>query len=225
MTEQANQWATQLALTEAPLATHLAQTATQEIVGSATAQVEATNTVISSYWNLIEAALSTDPIYGPVSGSLPHADDGSVETFAAGVSYQDVIITVGFYPPYSTDQNEWDVGIFFRDLGTNNELRLGLESDGTIFVIDRNGEDENYLIEEIISQPYLDLNALNTLILMISDDRGVFFLNGQFIKEFEISMRMEPGDVAVVTNIVKENFIPGAVTYFEDFTIYTLPEQ
>jgi len=224
-TEQANILATQAVMTEAPFATGTAQAADQQAQETAAAQSAATNSMIEYYWGLALDGMGTVPLYGPVSGSLAHVDDGSVESSNAGVNYLNAVITVDFYPPYIPDQSQWDVGIFFRDLGSNDEMRLEVESDGTFCVVNRNGEEKDYFVNENISNLNLDLNSPNTFVLMLWDNKGIFFLNGQFIKEFDISARMEAGDVAIATNIVTENFLPGAETYFENFTIYALPVQ
>jgi len=224
-TQQADILATQAVMTEAPFATGTAQAAAQQAQETAAAQSAATNSMIEYYWSLALDGMGTLPLFGPVSGTLAHTDDGNVESSSAGVSYQNAVIVVDFYPPYVPGQSQWDVGIFFRDLGSNDEMRLCVESDGTFFVLNRHGEEEEYFVNENINNLNLDINSPNTLVLMLWEDKGIFFLNGQFIKEFDISDRMEAGDVAVATNIVTENFLPGAETRFENFTIYALPVQ
>jgi len=227
-TDQANLENTKVAMTQAPYATGTAQaqaTSQAQAQGTATAQAEATAAAIDYYWDIVADAMGTSPLYGPVSGSIAHKDDGNVETSYAGVDYLNSVITVDFYPPYSTDEGKWDMGIFFRDQGRNDEFRLVVESSGYYYLLDQKGEEENYIVEGNLNNVNLGVNTPNSFTLIVWETRGMFFLNGVFIQEFDITSRMIPGDIGVAINVITGNLIVGAETYYEFFTVYALPVQ
>ena len=227
-TDEAILFNTQIAMTEAPIATATAQAEqamTQHAQETSAAQVAATEAAISYYWNLILDAMGTNPLYGPTSGSLTHYDDGNVEASVADVNYANAVITADFYPPFKSDETLWDAGFFFRDQGSNSELRLSVDSSGEFYLLNRVGEEENYIFERSVENLNLEMNSPNTFILLVWDNRCIFFLNNQFIAEVDISVRTASGDIAAVTNIDSGKLMEGATTNFENFTIYALPIQ
>ncbi len=244
-TQQFQMGQTQMALTQAPMVTATAEAAlameatyqagtaqaeveaTAMVVASATAQAEMTAVaeaaLANQYWSYIQG--SVDPaflVYGPESGTLIHTDDGSVEAAVADVDMLNGVVIVNFFPPYSTDEGQWDVGIFFRDLGSNDEYRVIVDSTGRFVLNDRQGDENNYLVERQIDFVALAPNEVNQLVLLINGDVGAFFLNGQFVSELDISRRMQAGSIAVVTNIQTEYVNEGAEVYYENFKIYSL---
>jgi pSer/pThr/pTyr-binding forkhead associated (FHA) protein len=228
VTDQAIQLSTQVAMTEAPYATETAQAVqaiTQQAQETAQAQASATAAAIEFYWGVILDGMGTNPLFGPESGTLSMVDDGNVEASSAGVDYMNVVISADFSPPYQSDEALWDVGFFFRDQGANDELRLKVESSGEYYVLNRIGEDENYLVEGNFNNLNLSVNTPNNIILMVWEDKCVLFINNQFITEVDISLRMMSGNVSIVTNIEDENYLPGAETRYENFTIYAVPLQ
>ncbi len=135
-------------------------------------------------------------------------DDGNVEASSADVDYMNVIITGDFYPVYQSDEVLWDIGFFFRDQGSNDELRLKFDSSGEYYILNRIGEDENHLVDGTINSLNLSVNTPNTVTLMVWEDQCVLFVNNQFITEVDISVRMMSGNVSIVTNIDDENYLP-----------------
>ncbi len=227
-TDQAILLSTQMAMTEAPYATETAQAVqamTQQAQETAQAQASATAAAIEYYWGVILDGMGTDPLFGPQSGAILFEDDSNVEAFSADVDYMNVIITGDFYPSYQSDEVFWDIGFFFRDQGSNDELRLKIESSGEYYILNRIGEDENYLMDGTINNLNLSLNTPNTVTLMVWEDQCVLFVNNQFITEVDISVRMMSGNVSIVTNIDDGNYLPGAETRYENFTIYAVPLQ
>lgn len=227
-TEQARVANTQIALSQAQNATATAQVqqaATQQAQQTMTAEAQKTQALIDYWRSIIADGLSTQAFYGPADGTLTHADDDNVESRYADVDFFNYVITAKVYPPYLTDEVDWDMGFFFRDEGQNSELRLAVESSGYFFLLNQNGEGENYIYEGDVQNLNLDLNTPNEMTLLVWDDQLIFFLNDAFIRVFDISSRMGSGDVALVSNVTKDNVIPGANVYYEDFGVYAVPVQ
>jgi len=220
-TDQAVLLTTQIAMTEAPFATETAQ-AQQAMTQQAQ---QATAAAIEYYWDIILDGMGTNPLYGPESGSITHEVDGGVEFAPAGVNVTNAVITADFYPPYQSDETLWDIGFFFRDQGSNDELRLYIDSSGAFDFVNRIGQEDNFLYRGRVDNLNLATNTPNTLVLMVWEEVCVFFLNGQFVAEVDISIRMNAGDIAAVTNIDPDYVIEGAEVVFENFTIYDVPLQ
>lgn len=199
------------------------QAATQEAQITATAQAKATAAYIDTLWRYIEGNMIPEMlVYGPEAGTITQTDDGKVDSFSSGVSMLNGVITVDFYPPYLTDQSDWDLGIFFRDLGSNDEYRVVIDSTGEFYINNRLGDENDYLIKTSLTNLNLGLEQANQLVLLVDGNRTVFFLNGAFVAEVQITSRMEPGNISVVTNIQTDFVIPDAEVRFENFKIYQL---
>jgi len=245
-TDQAFVKGTELAMTEAPQATGTALAvqaiqatkvvetqqaaatsiaATQQAQATANAQIQATADMIDMYWNISQNSMQGTPIYGPVSGLMAHTGDGNVSAFYADVDVMNAVITVDFYAPYDVSENQWDMGLFFRDQGRNDEFRLVVESSGYLYVLDQNGEEESYIIESHIQNVNLSLDQPNILTLVLWDGEAIFFLNGEFVMMFDVSARMMPGDIGVATTVMTENFIVGSETYYENFKVFNLSAE
>lgn len=215
--------ATAQAQTQSAVQTTTAQAAWEEAQRTSTAQAEATAQAASQVWAFIQGNMIPEMlVYGPESGVIVQADDNGVDGFFTDVNLLNAVVTVDFYPPYSPDESEWDFGIFFRDLGSNDEYRLVIDSTGEYSINDRLGDENNYLSEGTITNLGLGPNEANNLVLLINGDRAVLFVNGVFVVEFDISRRMEAGEIIVATNIFEGYIIPGAELQYENLRIYEL---
>jgi hypothetical protein len=215
--------ATAQAQTQSAVQTTTAQAAWEEAQRTSTAQAEATAQAASQVWAFIQGNMIPEMlVYGPESGVIVQVDDNGVDGFFTDVNLLNAVVTVDFYPPYSPDESEWDFGIFFRDLGSNDEYRLVIDSTGEYSINDRLGDENNYLSEGTITNLGLGPNEANNLVLLINGDRAVLFVNGVFVVEFDISRRMEAGEIIVATNIFEGYIIPGAELQYENLRIYEL---
>jgi pSer/pThr/pTyr-binding forkhead associated (FHA) protein len=215
--------ATAQAQTQSAVQTATAQAAWEEAQRTSTAQAEATAQAASQVWAFIQGNMIPEMlVYGPESGVIVQADDNGVDGFFTDVNLLNAVVTVDFYPPYSPDESEWDFGIFFRDLGSNDEYRVVIDSTGEYSINDRLGDENNYLSEGTITNLGLGPNEANNLVLLINGDRAVLFVNGVFVVEFDISRRMEAGEIIVATNIFEGYIIPGAELQYENLRIYEL---
>jgi pSer/pThr/pTyr-binding forkhead associated (FHA) protein len=237
ITQQAQIQQTEIALTEGPIATSTAeaelamtatpQAATSQAQATQTHQAGLTATALSETQMLIEPYIDGEIssellIFGPKSGSITQEADGSVEAYSSDVSVLNGVVIVDFYPPHNASETNWDVGIFFRDLGSNDEYRLVLKSTGYYGLNDRLGDENNYLVEGTTTNLNLATDEVNQILLIFNEDKAYFFLNGSFVNEFDISRRMESGNISFVTDVNVDNVIDGAKVYFENFRIYEL---
>jgi len=73
--------------------------------------------------------------------------------------------------------------------------------------------------------PGLNVSAdgSNTLKLIFKDDKGLFYLNGEFMVELDLSERTNSGDIYIVTGVYSGDEITGEATDYSDFSIWALP--
>lgn len=162
------------------------------------------------------------PHFGPRSGELEHVDDGFIKMRGAEVNLRNFVAEAQFVNPYDAEVGTWDWGLAFRE--TDTEYWLIVESNGTWSLINRREDGDDYLVEGSVSDVLLsDDGESNHLRLVALADVGYFFLNGELVAELDLSDRLTPGDVAVVTAFFEGNESEGHRTEYEDFTVWPLP--
>ena len=57
----------------------------------------------------------------------------------------------------------------------------------------------------------------NTLVVFVLGNKGVFFVNGEFVAVVDLSQVTEAGDISVITGAYSGNEARGAVTRYENF--------
>jgi hypothetical protein len=198
-------------------------TSTAQALLAVTVQAQMTEQARSSYVRSLEN--SRVLVYGPASGSLAHkADDDLVEIYDAGVNLRDFILEVRLFNPYSLALGGWDYGFLLRHEGENVQYRFVIRSDNTWVLIDSAGDPDG----DIIAQgeiPGLDTNenGSNQLRLIFQGSRGLFFLNGAYIDEFDLSSRMNAGGIQIATGIYQGDEVNGYSTRYNDFSIWSIP--
>ncbi|MEW5869210.1 MAG: protein kinase [Chloroflexota bacterium] len=244
-TEQAGATATRVAqstgtalaivrATEAAQATSAARanmTATARAWPTLTAQARLQAT--EQTWQGLASSIGISPartlVYGPVSDSLPHEpDDGYVETYDTEVDLTDFVVEVWFSAPFaSSSEDVWDMGFLFRWVDGYNNLRFIIDSDGDWKLSNLSGDSAKYDFEDLESGTLYNLNlaagGLNKVMLIAQGSRGWVFVNDEYITELDLSIRTSGGDIMAATGLIRGHEKAGETTYFEGFTIWSLP--
>ncbi len=166
---------------------------------------------------------STDSGFGPMSGELRHDPaDGFIKTEYADVSMSDFIVSATFVNPYSAATNPWDYGFMIRDSGreaTARFITVAVTSRGRWDVSWRQGsKSENQDIADGTLRNFdTSAGGSNKIWLAAFGERGLLFVNGEFISMLDLSEVTGAGDVAVITGAFEGDEVAGAVTRFEDF--------
>jgi hypothetical protein len=163
-------------------------------------------------------ATGLKPSFGPSSGEMPHIEDDFLESVYADPSPADFIASATFVNPFAGD---WDIGLIFRQVAADDEMRLVIHSEGFWNLNDRNGDEDFFVADGDVSD-VLDLsaNGENKVILAAIGEQGYFFLNGRFISTLDLSSRIGAGDLAVATGFYVDSERPGSSTAYRDFTIW-----
>lgn len=169
--------------------------------------------------------------FGPISGELRHNPaDGFIKTEYADVSMSDMIVSATFVNPYSASSNDWDYGFIIRDSGTGANARfieVVVTSRGRWDVAWRQGRgsDDQNIANGTLRNFDTSAGGRNTLWLAAFGERGLLFVNDEFISMLDLSDVAGPGDVAAITGAYEGNEVAGAVTRFEDFQADLLSES
>ena len=169
--------------------------------------------------------------YGPIDGELRHdPSDGRIEVDYVNVSISDMIVSATFINPYSAASNSWDYGFFIRYTYTPSSgryIRVAVNSRGRWNVAwGKGGSSENQLIANgILGRFDTSAGGRNRLWLAAFGDRGLLFINGEFVSSLDLSAVPGAGDVAVMTGAFIGNEVAGAVTQYEEFNVATLKKD
>ena len=162
------------------------------------------------------------PCFGPKSGTLT-MDPTSIAAFAAGVNTSDFIATATFTNPYNLTKGGWDYGIFFRRTGSGQDYRLVVRSN-LQWELDY-GDSQDALASGKLATGLLDTTATgkNGIVLIVSGNDGLFFVNNTYISYLDVSGHTDTGDVEVVTSVFTNDYVKGGVTPFKNFTVWASP--
>ncbi|MBK8031743.1 MAG: protein kinase [Chloroflexi bacterium] len=165
-------------------------------------------------------------VFGPAGGALAHnPTSSSVVQSAAPVSVLDFVAQVSFTVPYRGD---WDFAYFFRQ-NDSGHYRLIVDSNRDYALI-RYDVSTGTLTDPLKSgrvEGVWNTNEgeTNTLQLIVINDKADLYANGEYVTRFEVGDRTSAGSVSVVTAAYDGYSRTGAVTLFDDFTVWSLDQQ
>ncbi len=169
--------------------------------------------------------------FGPTDGELWHdPSDEFIETEHADVSISDMIVSATFVNPYSAASSSWDYGFIIRARGTGSNgqfLRVVVTSRGRWIAAwqqGRNSESKT-IAEGRLGRFDTGAGEQNILWLAAFGERGVLYVNGEFISMLDLSDLTDAGDVAIITGAFTGNEVAGAVTRFKDFLVAPLQKE
>ena len=170
--------------------------------------------------------------FGPIDGELRHdPSDGLIKTEYARVSMSDMIVSATFVNPYSAASNLWDYGFIIRDRGAGSTaqfIEVVVTSLGYWVASWRRGQDtESVQIAEGTLAAEFDTGAggQNIVWLAAIGNRGLFFVNGEYVSSLDLSEVGGAGDIAVITGAFTGDEVAGAVTRFEEFQVFPLQKR
>lgn len=159
------------------------------------------------------------------SGSLKHYEDDYVEVFSEDSLHdlKDFILEVTFNNPYSSSVHPFDFGLLFRHNGGNDQYRLWVDSNDYWELSDNHGDGERTMINYgYVSKLNVGENQKNTILLIVRNKIGLFYLNNRFIDKLDLSDRLELGSVKLAIGIKNGDEKAGYSTDFEKFAVYKL---
>ena len=165
-------------------------------------------------------------VYGPVNGELRHEpQDGFLESFRAGVSMSDAAVSATFVNPYSTSNGPWDYGFLIRNNSGQAFLRVLVRSTGRWEVRMGTGTSSQDRMEGALPTFNPRAGQRNSIVFFAAGNRGVMFVNGQFVSLFDLSRVPRTGDISVITGVFSGSEVRGASTRYESFQAIQLEKR
>jgi hypothetical protein len=163
-------------------------------------------------------ATAGDPIYGPAGGEITQVVGGSLDAKYSGVSIQDFIARITFQNPADAG-SQWDFGIGFRQDESGRHWRVIVRSDGTwSLAIAAEFPRATGVVESFNFEP----GGANTIELVVSGTIGYLLVNDAYTAMMDVSAWQEAGDVWAGSGLFLDFATQGAVTTYEDFTIWAI---
>lgn len=185
---------------------------------------------ISRYKNQLPEEVSDlvgDLVFGPKNGELDHdewSDQVSVEEID-GVM-QNFVFNSKFTNPYNAAKKGWSYGLFFRITESGKHYRFYVTSTGTWQLDYYNKETRNVTKIQDGWIPHGIFNQLedeiNILTLLVRNDEGKFYINGDYVDEFSLPLVKDEGEFLVGSCFREGEAQYGGVTLYEDLTIWEL---
>ena len=164
-----------------------------------------------------------------MDGDLRHdPNDDFIENRYAYVTMADFIVEATFVNPYASSYAPWDYGFIVRDHRVGNE---------TTFMLIRVTGNERWIVSGHEFGIYYEMDdgwvpglniwdgGRNHLMLVAIEERGLFFVNGNFVTSLDLSDMSQAGDIAVVTGSIAGNEVAGEVTQYEGFKVDELTKE
>ncbi len=160
--------------------------------------------------------------FGPTSGQLLHTSVKDQYLARAGVRTRDFQSTVKFYSPFDAKTHSWDVAMQFRTSGANLcEVIVSATAQGTYWAADcYEGSAHSYpLGTGSLSNWDSSASGANTISIAAQGSTGAVSVNGKHIADFDLSGAMLPGDIVILTGRFSADWVPGAITRFDNFAV------
>ena len=154
--------------------------------------------------------------------TLVHDDDAFVERHYFHRHLRDFRLEGTFENPSAGDDLNWDFGVFFRELSSNDQLRVAVRADGTWSVRNKIEDQIETLAGGRLPDGVLDTRegGSNRLVLTVDGDFGRLEVNDDGRVEFDLGERLGIGNVSVVTGIFEESESTGLATEVRDVRLW-----
>lgn len=164
--------------------------------------------------------------FGPQDGSFTYRDDGFIRSVPSGVNTRDFIAEITFVNPYPTSEGVWDAGFLFREIETNEQLRLTIDSESNYTL--NNWEGEGQVVELRTGQVTglnLEDGDTNQLMLVVVDGTGMLFINGEFMTTLNLVSRMDAGNVSFGSALFEDHMVEAEIMRYRDFAVWAIDEN
>jgi serine/threonine-protein kinase len=220
---------TSTAAVEATIRSQQEATQTEQAAQTATVQavVDAEAREWAQFAETLGVSRTRTMVFGPEEGSLEHEDNTLVKVFYARIDVADFVVEVVFDNPYSTQVGDFDFGFLFRYADAYNNLRVSINSKGTWNYQNLVGDKDNYDFDALAEGTVTNLDSSptgsNKMTLICQDTRGWLYLNDQLVTTLDLSIRRNAGAVAIGVGMFRGYKVPGNVTNYHNFKIWSLP--
>ena len=167
--------------------------------------------------------------FGPTDGDLVQ-QAGSFAEHSSLVFVEDALVEARFFNP-APQPSSWSYGFLVRRQGPNTFDAVFVRSGegqyggnqtnwyhhtrtGTVESDEQLARNSSYGLKT-------GLRDSNHLLLIVSEDEGWLFVNDTFVSKLNFGAYPEPGDIKAFSGYFTDDETPGAITRFQDFTVWS----
>ena len=203
---------------------HARQTQVVQTVSARETQnaiVRATQTAQTAIQRVVDYQSASYYLLGPLSGAMEHVENLYVESVFITSSQRDFLLDVTFTNPYAASFSDWDIGVMFRHVGTNEQFRLSITSEGQWAFYNHTGDGAGEMISRgELSNLSTGDGETNRVTLMAQGNEGILFLNNAFISDLDLSARPYAGDIYIATGLYDGDEWAGEATGYYDLYLW-----
>lgn len=149
-------------------------------------------------------------------GAMQHANDGLIKSREIIDDIRNFRISVDFEVPYSTDIGDWNFGLMFRRTSRNSFSYVVLSQDSNYYHYSRVENDAHFESSGPVYNLNLLAGSINTVTLIVVEDRGWLFVNSEYVADLDISGSQTDGDLTVATGFWTDSEVPGYSTRYSN---------
>ena len=162
--------------------------------------------------------------FGPIDGTLwQDPADAFIETQEMDVWMTNVMVEATFTNPYDASSHSWDYGFILRRPRGDEDFVQVVVSSYKRWELNV-GATAPYRTLNDGTVPYINtsVGGRNRLRVIAMGERGLFFVNGNFVSTLDLSDVTHTGDVALMTGAFTGGEVAGEVTRYQGFRVEEL---
>ena len=162
--------------------------------------------------------------FGPIDGALWHDPTNVfIKTQEADVWMTNHMVEATFINPYDASSHSWDYGFILRRPRGDEDFVQVVVSSYKRWELNV-GATAPYRTLNDGTVPYLNtsIGGRNHLRVIAMGERGLFFVNGNFVSTLDLSDVTHTGDVALMTGAFTGGEVAGEVTRYQGFRVEEL---
>ena len=136
------------------------------------------------------------------------------------------MVEATFINPYGSSSHSWDYGFIFREPRGDAPFLQIVVTSGKWWALYSGSDTPRRKVDEgwvsYLNTQYL---GRNHLLLIAIGERGLFFVNGNFVATLDLSDVAHAGDVSLITGAFSGNERDGEVTRFEGYRVDHLTKE
>ena len=162
--------------------------------------------------------------FGPTDGTIVHdPDDNTIAVHNSGVTLANAVFEARFHNPYPTTEGIWSSGFLFRNSKFDEFQLVVITGNGNWYQYLRSGD---VATQQLRGESFVDIDTSpsgsNHLRVIMLEDEGWFFINGNLAGELDLSMWDKAGAIMAIGSWFSGSEIAGKATSFEDFNVWLL---
>ncbi|MCL0043344.1 S1C family serine protease [Dehalococcoidia bacterium] len=160
--------------------------------------------------------------YEQQEGTIPHTQDGKMDSFVPNVVLKNAIIQANFSSPFDPREGRWSPGFLIRNTAYDYYHSFGIRSNGYWFHEYKLGSDETQ-VRSYGYSPWIEKN--NLVLGIILEDKAWLFVNNEYVTRLNLAGPLSAGNITLFVNYFIGHGKSNHTTYYEDFKIWSIGKE